>query len=330
MGQLLSTTTVNSFGITVPSATNDVKYVWLFHLLNNAPTPDRYISWFEKNARFSSAVRKIANEFKVNPSSFWEPDCFEKSDILQVINAMSENKGLSKIVNKLNYFFDKIRSLNVKKGHIITFSGVDGAGKSTVIDIISQRIEKELRQPVVVLRHRPSILPILSAWKYGKQNAEARSVSRLPRTGTNKSGFSSYLRFGYYYLDYLLGQFYIQIRYVQRGYVVLYDRYYFDFINDSKRSNIVVPESFASSLYKLLIKPEFNYFLYAPAEVILARKQELDAESIKMLTQKYLNLFSNLQQNDKTNTYKAISNIHLDNTLNIIFNNLKKSVLCSH
>jgi thymidylate kinase len=120
------------------------------------------------------------------------------------------------------------------------------------------------------------------------------------------------------------------MRYVQRGFVVLYDRYYFDFINDSKRSNIVIPESFASSLYGLLIKPEFNYFLYAPADVILARKQELDTESIETLTQKYLALFTNLQQNDRANTYKAISNIHLDSTLNIIFSNLKKSILCNH
>ncbi len=330
IAQLLSTSRVNPFGISVPSVVNDVKYVWLFHLLNNALTPERYISSFKTDALGSLAIYELANEFKIRPRFFWEPDSAEKSDILKMIKSQSGNKGLSRVANSLKYFFDKMLALKVKKGHVITFSGVDGAGKSTVIDIISKKIEKELRQPVVVLRHRPSILPILSAWKYGKQGAEARSVSRLPRTGTNKAGVSSYLRFGYYYLDYLLGQFYIQIRYVQRGYVVLYDRYYFDFINDSKRSNIVIPESFASSLYRLLIKPEFNYFLYAPAEIILARKQELDTESIETLTKKYLTLFSDLQLADKANTYKAISNIHLDSTLNIIFSNLKKSILCSH
>ncbi len=329
LNDVLSTSRVNSFGITIPSAANDVKYVWLFHLLNNAKTPERYISSFGANPEYNKAIGKITTAFNLRLAFFGEPDLMEKTSVMQIICSGNENRGINKVKNRIGYIIDKLKALKVKKGHLITFSGVDGAGKSTIIDIISKKIEKELRMPVVLLRHRPSILPILSAWKYGKKEAESRSVGRLPRTGNNKAGISSYLRFTYYYLDYLLGQFYVQLRYVRRGYIVLYDRYYFDFINDSKRSNIIVPTSFASYLYKLLIKPEFNYFLYAPADVILARKQELNAESIEMLTQKYLTLFTSLQQKDKENTYCAISNIHLESTLNIIFGNIKQTKLCN-
>jgi hypothetical protein len=168
MGELLSTSRVNKFGIKVPSAVNDIKYVWLFHLLNNAPVPERYTSYYKTDPLSSSAISRVATEFKVRPRCFWEPDSAEKEGILKMIKAKSENKGVSRLANNLKYLLDKIMALNTRKGHVITFSGVDGAGKSTVIDIMRKRIEKELRQPVVVLRHRPSILPILSAWKYGK------------------------------------------------------------------------------------------------------------------------------------------------------------------
>ena len=118
-------------------------------------------------------------------------------------------------------------------------------------DEIRQKIEKQLRMPVVVLRHRPSILPIISAYTMGKEAAEQKAASTLPRQGKNNSTLSSLLRFAYYYTDYVLGQFYIQVKYVLRGKVVVYDRYYFDFINDSKRSNISLPNWFTKSIHLL-------------------------------------------------------------------------------
>ena len=326
--QILSDSWVNEYDVRVTSAEHDVEYVWLFHMLNNAAVPQRYISLFENSDTYKNAVKTVAIKYNLRENILVTNNKAELARVHNLIASLSNNSVPKMLWHTAGYFIDKLKSMRIKKGLIVTFSGVDGAGKSTIIDIISKKIEKELRLPVVLLRHRPSILPIISAWKYGKKNAEARSVDRLPRTGNNKAALSSYIRFAYYYADYLLGQFYVYFRYVLRGYVVLYDRYYFDFINDSKRSNIIIPTPFAASLYKFLMKPNLNYFLYAPADVILARKQELDAESIEMLTGKYMNLFSKLQEQDTTHTYQSISNINLDNTLNIIFTKLKKSNLC--
>ena len=61
--------------------------------------------------------------------------------------------------------------------------------------------------------------------RYGKAKAESNTRERLPRQGTNSSGLSSFFRFMYYYIDYILGQFYIYFKYTLRGYTVLYDRY---------------------------------------------------------------------------------------------------------
>ncbi|NJM52801.1 MAG: hypothetical protein HC846_05050, partial [Blastocatellia bacterium] len=97
-----------------------------------------------------------------------------RAAVIQQIKEQPANKGWQFIKNKIGYYMDTATNLFSSKGMIITFSGVDGAGKSTVIENTRQQIEKVLRKKVVVLRHRPSVLPILSAWKHGKEAAEKK------------------------------------------------------------------------------------------------------------------------------------------------------------
>jgi thymidylate kinase len=232
------------------------------------------------------------------------------------------NRGFNAVLNGLNYLADTVRRYLPQQGFVVTFSGVDGAGKSTIIAEVSHNLEKQYRRKVKVLRHRPSLLPIISAWRHGKEKAEQLSVAKLPRQGKNSSQLSSLLRFGYYYADYLMGQFYVQLRYVMQGYVVLYDRYYFDFINDSIRSNIILPASFTTNGYRFLLKPRFNFFLYAHVEEILKRKQELDATTIEQLTAKYKRLFEELGNRYHNSSYQPVLNIDKTTTVSHIFNQM--------
>jgi len=183
-------------------------------------------------------------------------------------------------------------------------------------------LAKELRRPVKVLRHRPSVLPILSAYRYGKTEAEAKSVARLPRTGSNNSLPSSLARFGYYYLDYLLGQWYIHLRYVMRGYAVVYDRYYYDFMADGRRSNLELPPWITAMGFWFIKKPAFNFFLFAQPKTILARKQELDADTIVTLTRKYRTLFDQQAGRAPGGTFLSIENKDINKTLSVIRNTI--------
>jgi hypothetical protein len=65
--------------------------------------------------------------------------------------------------------------------------------------------------------------------------------------------------------------------------------------------------------------------LYADADVILKRKQELDKETIENLTNDYQELFDFLQQKDKSSVYMPINNIVLDETLELIMNTIKQA-----
>lgn len=292
--------TLAPHGLKVPTSESEKTYIRLFYGLNNALVPAQYQAMFGATDLRSTSA-----------------------ELAKAVRQFPQNRGWRGVVNSLAYIVDTLRAFGFRRGMIVTFSGVDGAGKSTVIEQTKYEIEKRLRQRVVVLRHRPSLLPILSSWKYGRKAAEQRSADRLPHQGTNQSRVSSLLRFGYYFADYLLGQFYIQAKYVWRGYIVLYDRYYFDFINDSRRSNLQLPSGLAGRLYSLLLKPRLNIFLYAPPEEILRRKQELDSATITHLTQQYLGLFDSLQKQYPGSEYMPILNQDLSLTLRRIFNRIQ-------
>ncbi|RMZ59602.1 hypothetical protein D1632_08200 [Chryseobacterium nematophagum] len=287
---------INRFGIKTASIEDTAKYLNFFYTLNGSTLPEKY----------KYVVQQNISELAV------------KSETIKILKQKKQNRGLSFFRNTLLY----IRDSFYEKGFTVTFSGVDGAGKSTVINEVSELIEKRYRRPVKVLRHRPSLLPILSVWTKGKQQAHEDAVNSLPRQGKNKNYLSSFLRFSYYYTDYMIGQFIIYFKYILRGKIVLYDRYYFDFIADSRRSNIQIPSYVAETGYHLLLKPKFNFFLYADPERILSRKRELSYDSICDLTTEYSKLFSKLDKQDQNVKYLSIENNDLNTTLDIIMNTI--------
>jgi thymidylate kinase len=211
------------------------------------------------------------------------------------------------------------------KLRILTFSGVDGAGKTTILNEIRSVLEGDYGLTVVELRQRPSILPILSSLRYGKKRAEQRTLEVLPRSGSNTSRVSSYLRFFYYLSDYIFGQWIVYFRHTLKGHVLLYDRYYFDYIADPRRANILVNKQFATFFYKLIIKPDVNIFLYASPEVILQRKQELDSTAIRQLTENYQEIFCEMDRCEK-GRYICINNVNKLATLKQILETVRQGL----
>lgn len=307
--ELLKKCHPNKYGVKIPSNEKLARYIGLFYGLNGAAVPEKYLH-FQEYLSHSPIDAEIKRHY------VGEKKAVEK--LYHIIKTRKENRGIYKYWNLAQYCSDTFKQLMKSKGIILTFSGVDGAGKSTIIEHVKEILEKKFRKRVVVIRHRPSILPILSAITKGKEQAEKDAASTLPRQGTNQNKLSSFVRFMYYYVDYLFGQIYINFKYKYRGYVVLYDRYYYDFILDSKRSNIVINPSIVRFGYRFVYTPDLNFFLYADPDVILKRKQELSAETIMELTKKYKNLFSNYENRKLNKNYHSINNIELQDTLDYI------------
>lgn len=310
--KVLNEAKINSYGIKEVNLRDTALYVGLFYGLNGSAVPKKFAKLADNLLPLTSDLAKAVYKHYYN----------EEGSVLflkKLVGSDAENSGFTGSRNRLTYAIDTFRSLFKRRGMIITLSGVDGAGKTTVIEELKYELDKKYRRPVVVLRHRPSLVPILSAYKYGKEAAEQKSINSLPRQGSNRSFLASMLRFAYYYSDYFVGQFYVYFKYVMRGYIVIYDRYYFDIINDSKRSNMTLPKPLTRIAYIFLMKPNFNFFLYAQTDTILERKRELDRETIEQLTHEYKNLFKRLQGRRKKERYVSIDNEVLSQTKQRIF-----------
>jgi thymidylate kinase len=295
LAEALEQAVLNEFGIKTLSAAHTQSYLKYFYGLNNSAIPVHYAACFENG----------------------KPAAENRIELKKQIAQIPDNKGIKSLYNHVNYLLDTLKKPFRQRGIVITFSGVDGAGKSTIIEHTKKELEKKWRKRVVVIRHRPSLLPILSAFTQGKKKAEQKAASTLPRQGSNKNLISSLLRFAYYYSDYLLGQFYVYARYVMHGHIVLYDRYYFDFINDPLRSNIRLPRWLTKAGYQLLLRAPLNFFLYADPDTILGRKKELDAQAITQLTNDYLSLFKALDKHSP-GRYFSVENLQLADTVHFI------------
>lgn len=312
---------------------NLLEHVFLFNYLNHSGIPQKYINHFSQLPPNQQAtlIHHLNDTYQLQLKRITDLAGFDASvhkKVVQQLRASPLNSLVNRARHTKEYLSDSIRDVFHVNGKIITFSGVDGAGKSTMIELTKETLANKYRKKVVVLRHRPSLLPILSAWRHGKKKAEERAANTLPHSGTSKgNGLGSYVRFGYYYLDYLVGQLYVFVKYLCRDYIVIYDRYYFDFIIDGKRSNLKVPSRLSKPLYRFIHKPALNFFLFADAEVIRKRKKELPVTTIRQLTSGYCSLFEELNGKYKGNgQYLAIENIEKQHTLNTIIQYCKQII----
>ena len=323
---------INKNHLRLASEIHNFEYIMLFNMINESDVPTRYREYYTSQS-FSERAEifsYICNKYDLSINTLdelYDRKLRGPKKILRQVLAQPINKGLPKLLHKFRYLGDVIRDTINSKGITVTFSGVDGAGKSTVLENVRVTLQKKYRQKTVVLRHRPSMLPILSSIKHGKKNAEKLTSQNLPRQGNNKSTISSLIRFLYYYVDYIIGQYYVYFRYTLRGYTVLYDRYYFDFIIDSKRSNISLPKPILKWCYYFVFKPKVNVFLYAPPEIILSRKQEMSSNDIQQLTGEYRELFEELGKSNKKQRYISINNTNLEETLSVVMKKYVKAAV---
>jgi thymidylate kinase len=300
----------------------------LFNQLNFSGISKKYFQYFLNipAEELSNILNQFNAKYKTEIFDLFLLTSYQKDlrmKLTRYVSHLKANNLFQKLISRVNYFLDSVCFIRRRRGFLISFSGVDGAGKSTILEATRRLLSEKFRKKTIVIRHRPSLFPILSSFIHGKKLAENRAASRLPRQGKNTSQFNSLLRFSYYYTDYLFGRGYILFKYQLRNYIVLYDRYYFDFIIDGKRTNLELNQNLSKWLYRFVQKPRLNFFLYAPAEIILQRKQELLPEAIESLTQGYKSIFSEFGE-EYNQAYHSIENIKMEKTLNFISKQLIK------
>ena len=267
----------------------EVEYQFLDKYLYNRAVgsqfPDKYAWMREKTSQSLVVKEKIKAVFRVNSIE----ECDNTDSHILVMRAVAANflqRPFNTIGNVLLFLWTFIRNyICSNTGFSIGFTGPDGSGKTTVIDLMIENFGEVFRKAHVYFHFRPMLFGNLGevAHSAGLKKDVDRNYDQ-PHRGGKTGMLSSLLRLGYYSVDYLLGYF-LRVKPVTRiTRLAIFDRYYTDIICDSRRSRIYLPLKFLYGWGRCFIPSlDYNILLTAHTDTILGRKNELNREGIEAI-----------------------------------------------
>ena len=253
-----------------------------------ADYPDKYKQTRLAVENTPLVKNKIRGVFRIE--TLTTCDHTDKIDLLK--SALKWNLkrfGLGTIGNYIRFEYHHIKNyLCSNTGFSIGFTGPDGSGKTTVIELLTDNLGKVFRKAHKYYHFRPALFGNLGEMAHaaGVKKEVDRNYSN-PHRGGRTGTLNSLFRLAYYSVDYILG-YWAKVKTVTRiTCIVIFDRYYTDIICDSRRSRIYLNPKFLYWFGKLFIPSlDYNILLTAHTNTILNRKRELDAEGIAAINAK--------------------------------------------
>lgn len=181
--------------------------------------------------------------------------------------------------NRWVFTWSRIRRLLKPPGKVIALLGVDGAGKSTLIDAIRPVLARATHNGLAIEHLRPNVLPPLSRIKGRRQTS---GMVTDPHGQPPSGKIMSYIRLCYYMTDYIAG-YWIRVRpFISRSpKLFIFDRYAYDFMLDPRRFRVAAPNLVLFFFGKLAPKPNLIICLHGDAATLVNRKKELPIGEIQ-------------------------------------------------
>lgn len=261
---------------------------YLYNRAVGSKYPEKYRTTRDAAEHLPAVEKKIKELFACNSVA----ECDKKSGKSLILKALWHNlkkRPLPLIWDIIYFLYTFIGNyICSRTGFSIGFTGPDGSGKTTVIEMLLERIAPVFGTAHKYYHFRPMLFGNLGevAHSAGIKKEVDRNYDK-PHRGGKTGKINSLLRLAYYSTDYIIGYF-LKIKTVTRiTRVVVFDRYFTDIICDSRRSRIYLSREFLYCWKRLFI-PSLNYniLLTASCSTILARKRELDEEGIKIINGK--------------------------------------------
>lgn len=174
----------------------------------------------------------------------------------------------------------KFRRYLFPSGAMVAVLGVDGVGKSTVIEGIVPVLQEATHGACLVKHLRPGLLPPLSRLR-GESRPQQGPV--VDPHGSIPSGMlGSLMRVAWLLADYVLG-YWLRVRpfVAKQPGIVVFDRYAYDMALDPRRFRIGLPPRVIAWFARLAPRPDLIICLHASSSVILGRKQELPEVEVR-------------------------------------------------
>ena len=98
----------------------------------------------------------------------------------------------------------------------------------------------------------------------------------------------------------------------KQGKLVLFDRFYADLLNDPIRYRYGGSRVFASIVFKWMPKPDLIILLDAEAEVLYARKPEVEMGELKKIVSRYRDYIDNEKRGKLINSDQEVKKVIAD------------------
>lgn len=193
----------------------------------------------------------------------------------------------------------KLKRLFKRPGYVIVVEGTDGSGKSFIINTISPILNEAFHRGVVYNHLRPNVIPDIAVLMGKRKKAEKEEVVVVsdPHAGKQSGFVGSIVRWGYYMIDYIFG--YLKKVWPAihtKSKVFIFDRYYYEYYFDQKRSHTSLPQWILRVGEWFLPRPDLILCLGGDPKKIYERKPETSLEEVMRQT-KVLKDFCAKRQN---------------------------------
>ena len=176
-------------------------------------------------------------------------------------------------------FGNKFYRLIFTPGFSVAVLGTDGAGKSTIINRLIPLLEKPLHNKISYSHMRPNLFPNI-AQLFGKPYDNALNAN--PHEGKQSNFMMSLFRLTYYWVDYIIGFWVVvNLNLAKKTTIWFFDRYYYDYMIDQKRSGIKLPVWIIKFYGIFVPTPDLILCLGTEPELISSRKPELPLDELE-------------------------------------------------
>ena len=317
----------------VPDNYVEQKYMWIRRTIKH-DLDDEHIAiakgLYEKNPKESK--NRLIADFGENMTSlilkiqetgdkqiFYDNyDVFYKP--IKVI--ADKNTTLAKRLD--SYYFKAARAISQRLvntcGMTVAFLSPDGGGKSTIIERIKDTCSGAFCG-IQYIYTRPHLLKNPGSYNPVNPHGEGNG-NPDPHGKKLHNPLKSWIRFLYYILDYILGALFKIYPMKVMKKLVVYDRYYYDYLVDLQRYQYNLPQ-WAPKIFRHLIPtPDIVFVLDGSPDVLYARKKELTLEELNYQVAAYRNVAKLVKSSQLINVDNNVETVTADVTRAII---LKKA-----
>ena len=175
---------------------------------------------------------------------------------------------------------------------IVSFMGVDGSGKSTLIELLKKKLKNKFRK-IKYIHLRPYLILLDKSTVQANPHKSKKTWPIL----------LNFFRILYWLIIY---RFFFYLFGNNSNQLIIFDRYAHDLMIDPIRYKFNLPINITKFILNLFPNPNLWIVLNAPIKVLEKRKKELPTKELKKQIRSYLNFAKQRKNSIVVNTNNSV------------------------